>query len=231
MSDTEREGLCKLFQIAYLNAYKARPFVDFTDWVEWAELNGIKFNVTAYKNRTQCTKFVNFISKTLFEEDVKSKLKNANFIAVFCNGSTDSAVIEKECIYILFVEPFEFEPTLSFIALKDVSSEDADGIKSAIMKAFDYLCMPELKDRMLFFASDGTSVNSGIKTGLATKFRKDGIDWLVFVWCLSHHLELALKDSLLDDVFTQFKKSLTNLFNLYHKSSKKLRELCKLHTF
>ena len=131
----------------------------------------------------------------------------------------------------MFVEPFEFEPTLSFIAFKDVSSEDADGIKSAIMKAFDYLCMPELKDRMLFFASDGTSVNSGIKTGLATKFRKDGIDWLVFVWCLSHHLELALKDSLLDDVFTQFKKSLTNLFNLYHKSSKKLRELCKLHTF
>ena len=191
MSDTEREGLCKLFQIAYLNAYKARPFVDFTDWVEWAELNGIKFNVTAYKNRTQCTKFVNFISKTLFEEDVKSKLKNANFIAVFCNGSTDSAVIEKECIYILFVEPFEFEPTLSFIALKDVSSEDADGIKSAIMKAFDDIGMPELKDRMVFLASDGASVNSGIKTGLATKFREDGIDWLVFVWCLSHRLELV----------------------------------------
>ena len=72
MSDTEREGSCKLFQIAYLTAYKARPFVDFTDWVEWAELNGIKFNVTAYKNRTQFTKSVNFISKTLFEEDVKS---------------------------------------------------------------------------------------------------------------------------------------------------------------
>ena len=75
------------------NAYKVRPFVDFTDWVKWAELNGIKFNVTAYKNHTQCTEFVNFISKTLFEEDVKRKLKNANFIAVFCDGSTDSAVI------------------------------------------------------------------------------------------------------------------------------------------
>ena len=101
MSDTEREGLCKLFQIAYLNAYKARPFVDFTDWVEWAELNGIKFNVTAYKNRTQCTKFVNFISKTLFEEDVKSKLKMQTLSQLFCDGSTDSAVIEKECIYIV----------------------------------------------------------------------------------------------------------------------------------
>ena len=34
MSDIDREELCKLFQIAYLSAYKARPFVDFTNWVE-----------------------------------------------------------------------------------------------------------------------------------------------------------------------------------------------------
>ena len=210
MSDTEREGLCKLFQIAYLNAYKARPFVDFTDWVEWAELNGIKFNVTAYKNCTQCTKFVNFISKTLFEEDVKSKLKNRNFFAVFCNGSTDSAVIEKECIYILFVEPFEFDPTLSFIALKDVLSQDADGIKGAIMKASDNIDMLELKDRMVFLASNSANVNSGIKTELATKFRKDDIDQLVFVWCLSHPLEFLLKESL-DDIFTPVKKSFNQL--------------------
>ena len=56
---------------------------------------------------------------------------------VFCDGSTDPAVIEKECIYILFVEPFKFTPTLSFTALKDIPSQDADGIKSATMKAFD----------------------------------------------------------------------------------------------
>ena len=49
------------------------------------------------------------------------------------------------------------------------------------MKAFDDIGMPELKDRMVFLASDGASVNSSIKTGLATKFREDGIDWLVFV--------------------------------------------------
>ena len=57
--------------------------MDFTDWVELAELNGIKFSVTAYKNRTQCTEFVNFISKTLFEEGVKSKLKNTNLSQFF----------------------------------------------------------------------------------------------------------------------------------------------------
>ena len=146
----------------------------------------------------------------MFEEDVKSKLKNANFISVFCDGSTDSAVIEKECIYILFVEPFEFEPTFFFIALKDVPSQDVDGIKSAIMKPFDDIGMPELKNRMVYLASDGASVSSGIKTGLSTKFRDDCIGWLVFVWCLSHRLELALKDSL-DDVLTSVKEKLNQL--------------------
>ena len=189
MSNTEKDGISKLFQIAYLNAFKGRPYVDFADWVEWAELNGIKFNVTAYKNRTQCTEFVNYISETIFEEDVKRKLKNSNFISVFCDGSTDSAVIEKECVYLMYVDLSEFEPTLSFIALKDVPSQDADGIKSAILQAFKDIGMPELKDKIVFLASDGASVNSGVKKGLAVKFREDGLDWLVFVWCLSHRLE------------------------------------------
>ena len=81
----------------------------------------------------------------------------------------------------MFVEPFEFEATLSFIVLKDIPSQDADGIKSAITKAFNDIGMPELKDRIVFLASNGASVNCGIKIGLATKFREEGIDWLVFV--------------------------------------------------
>ena len=80
------------------------------------------------------------------------------------------------------------------------------------MKAFDYIGMSELKDRMVILVSDDANINSGIKTGLGTKFRNDGIDWLMFVWRLPHQLELV------------------NLFYLYHKSSKKLKELCKLQT-
>ena len=72
------------------------------------------------------------------------------------------------------------------------------------MKAFDDIDMLELKDRMAFLASDGARVNSGIKAALAAKFREDGIDWLLFVWCLSHRLELALKD-ILDDILTPVK--------------------------
>ena len=98
---------------------------------------------------------------------------------------------------------------------------------SVITSAFADIGLPELREKMVFLASDGASVNSGVKTGLAVKFRESGQEWLLFVWCLSHRLELALKDALAD-VMEPIKKYLTNLFYLYEKSSKKFRELRKL---
>ena len=166
----------------------------------------------------------------MFDENIRKKLELANFIAVFCDGSTDVAVIEKECIYILFADPDNFQPKLTFLSLKDLPSQDANGIMPAIIEAFNDVQMPFLKDKLVYLASDGATVNSGTKTGLAVKLREAGASWLVFVWCMSHRIELALKDSL-DDAMQPIKKSLTALFSCYEKSSKKLRELRKLHKF
>ena len=88
--------------------------------------------------------------------------------------------------------------------------------------------MPELASKVIFLASDGVSVNSGIKSRLAVKFREAGVPWLVFVWCLSHRLELELEEHL-EEVLETVKKCLTNLYYCYGKSSKKLRELRKLN--
>ena len=89
--------------------------------------------------------------------------------------------------------------------------------------------MPELASKVVFLASDSVSINSGIKSELAVKFREAGVPWLVFVWCLSHRLELALEDHL-EEVMEPVKKRFTNLFYCYEKYSKKLRELQKLHS-
>ena len=45
-------------------------------------------------------------------------------------------------------------------------------------------------------ASDGASINSGLKGGIAAKFREeDWLSWLYFLWCLSHWLEFVIYDS------------------------------------
>ena len=107
--------------------------------------------------------------------------------------------------------------SVMFLSLKDLPSQDATGIMSAITSAFADIGLPELREKMVFLASDGASVNSGVKTGLAVKFRESGQEWLLFVWCLSHRLELALKDSCGRDgtnkkVFDEFVLSLRKIF-------------------
>ena len=129
----------------------------------------------------------------------------------------------------MFCDPDTFQPLLKFLSLKDLPSQDVDGIKSAIIAAFNDIYMPELASKVVFVTSDGATVNSGVKSGLAVKFREAGVSWLIFVWCLSHRLELALEDHL-EEVIKPVKKCLTNLFYCYEKSSKKLRELWKLHS-
>ena len=113
-----------------------------------------------------------------------------NFVNVFCDASTDTVMIEKECVYILFDNPQKFAPQISFLSLKDNPSEDLHSIKLAFLQAFHDNDIPELKDKLVFLVSDGTSVNSIVKAGLASYKIMGGLEWLVFVWCLSHCLEL-----------------------------------------
>ena len=190
---------------------------------------GDKINSSSSKSHAMYRiEFIKYISEALFDEKICKKLERANFIAVFCDGSTNIAVIEKECIYILFAHPDNFQSILTLLSVKDLPSQDANRIMSAIIEAFNEVQLSFLKDKLVYLASDGATVNSGTKAGLAVKFREAGASWLVLVWCMSRRIELALTDSL-DDAMQPIKKSLTAFFYCYEKSSKKLRELRKLH--
>ena len=104
----------------------------------------------------------------------------------------------------MFADPDNFQPKLTFLSLKDLPSQDANRIMSAIIEAFNDVQMPFLKDKLVYLASDGATVNSGTKVGLAVKFREVGASWLIFVWCMSHRIELVLYDSL-DDAMQPIK--------------------------
>ena len=75
-----------------------------------------------------------FITKNSFVADVTftEKLQNRNFINILRDGSTNFAVIEKECIYVLFADPETFHLTISFFPLRDRLSQDAERIFSAL---------------------------------------------------------------------------------------------------
>ena len=93
---------------------------------------------------------------------------------------------------------WRFHTKYDIFSLKDVPSQDGKWIETTIRYAFAENDLWHLVFHVFFFGSDGANVNSGLKSGLITQFQETGLNWVGYVWCISHHLELALKDSLPD---------------------------------
>ena len=225
MSEKERIGLRKLMDVAHFIALKGRPFTDFKDLIELEKLHGVKFDTSAYENESACRDFIKSISSYLFDIDVRDKLKRVNFVAILVDGTTDRAVKEQEVLYVMYVDPDTHTPSLSYFEVMEIDEFDqtAPGMLSAIKSAFSRNNLSNLWDKLIYLSSDGASVNCGKDSGLIAQIQEEH-EWVLFVWCFSHRLELALKDAL-SDFTNPVDESLMHLYYLYHKSSKKLREL------
>ena len=88
--------------------------------------------------------------------------------------------------------------------------------------------LQNLDKKLIGFAADGASVNRGDKNGVISLLRNDH-PWVIYVWCVAHRLELALKDALQGTSFDDVDQVLLRLYYLYENSSKKLRQLRELH--
>ena len=225
MGEIERKGVKKLMDIAFFIAVKGRPFTDFKDHIELEKLHGVKFETSAYENETACREFISSIACYLFDVDIREKICRLNFIAILIDGTTDRAIKEQEVLYTMFVDPDSHKPTLAYFDCLEIHDLDqtADGMLEAIRRSFTQNNLIELWKKIIYLSADGASVNSGKDSGLIAKLQEEN-EWILFVWCFSHRLELALKDALAD--FTNpVDESLMNMYYLYQKSSKKLREL------
>ena len=49
--------------------------------------------------------------------------------------------------------------------------------------------------------------------------------WIVVVWCFAHRLELAMKDSLKNTIFSTINERMLGLYYIYRKAPKKCKEL------
>ena len=220
MGETERTTISKLHDIAYYIALKGCAFTDFVDLVELEKLHEVKFQAGSYENESACRDFINNIAEYFFRKELYEKLICVNFIAILCDGSTDRSVIEQEVVYVIFTDPDTFKPALCFFEVLGLdSSQDARGICDAIKATFKNHNLEYVLDKLVFFSSDEASVNSGIKSGLIALFHEE-YEWVSFIWCFSHRLELALKDAL-KEYIDPVEETLRHLYYLYQKSSKK----------
>ena len=125
----------------------------------------------------------------------------------------------------MFVDPDTHQPTLAYFEVFEIHDffQTALEMMAAIKHSFKENKLTELWDKIVYLSVGGASVNSGKDSGLIAQFQEEH-EWVLFVSCFIHWLELALKDALQD--FTKpVDESQMNLYYLYNKLLKKLREL------
>ena len=82
---------------------------------------------------------------------------------------------------------------------------------------------PENCSKLVGIGSDGAAANiaqRGLKGLVETH-----LEWVFWMWCFVHRLELAVKDALKGTAFDAIDDMLLKLYYLYEKSPKKCREL------
>ena len=117
----------------------------------------------------------------------------------------------------------------AFLRLVDVKYGTVAGIVDSIKSSFERINITDDLDKKLIgFAGDGATVNRGEKEGVIALLKRDH-PWIIYVWCVAHRLELALKDALKGTCFDSVDEVLLRLYYLYENSPKKLRQLHDLH--
>ena len=232
------EQVKKKFEVAYFVAKEEMAFKKYPSILKLEEMHGVDIG-NAYRNDISCGDFVDYVGKGM-RNSLSQKLKNANFFSIFFDGATDNSTKDQECFYVLLFDPNstekgkcdKVEVSLNFLGLRNIRACDggstADGIKFGIEQCFDEVGITNYSEKLIGFCSDGANVNKGDKTGVKALL-KEHSPWLIFIWCLSHRLELAIKEALNDTFFSVIDEILLHLYYLYEKSPKKCGELADLH--
>ena len=71
-------------------------------------------------------------------------------------------------------------------------------------------------NRLVGFGSDSASVNTGAKEGIKTILHRDN-EWLNFGWCVTHRLDVALKNAFKGTAFDDIEELVLRLYYLYVK--------------
>ena len=78
-----------------------RPYTDFTWMAALDEKKGLDVGQT-YRSDKCCREFIDIIAE-VERDKLEEEVRREKFIAIMCDGSTDSAVIEEEMVFIRYI--------------------------------------------------------------------------------------------------------------------------------
>ena len=219
-SQEQTTRVCKLFEVAYMLAKEEIPFAKYPAVLDLEKRHGVSLG-TAYATEHKCRYFTVLIGEAM-RDTVLDSLRKSRYLAVLIDGSTDSSVVEKEMIYVMFVGP-NGKVECRFFQLKDVSDATAPGLKSLLLESLASFGI-DLAQKLVSICVDGAAVNLGVHNGLSTLLKQEA-PWLVAIHCMNHRLELAVKDAFSGSYFDEVTSVLVGLHSVYQHSPKRLHQL------
>ena len=231
MSADEKERTKNKFDIAYFMAMEQIAFHKFPGICELERRHGVNIG-TNYTTETSTRSFTHFIAEAQRKKLVTG-LQQAKFFSVLLDGSTDSRNIENELLLVVWFDKDgqangeRVVTRTSYLKIARPSTGTAKGIFDVLQTALQGLGISAISreecGKIVGIGTDGASANiagAGLK-GLVEK----EIPWVVWMWCMAHRLELAIKDALKHTYFELVDDMLLRLYLLYESSPKKCREL------
>ncbi len=224
LGEENREVLVKLFNTVYFILQEEMPFTSLPRLIKLQQKNGSALDrLISYCSDQACRRIAIHIAEQLREEMMEG-VRNAKFLSLCYDGATDVSVAELEVIYIRYLNTHG-TPVSNFMKIVDVEHAHADGVYSAIDRAFTDIGLPEWKDKVIGAGSDGASVNIGVKNSVSTLIRAEH-PYILTIHCVAHRLEIGVLRALKENKHLKdVQDVLQKIHKHYHYSPKALREL------
>lgn len=228
ISDRQRDVLRNLFNIVYMMASSGKPVSDMEIQCELAQKLKVDIG-PSYQNRFKAREFLHAMAEC-HRQDNTAIIKQAPFISILSDGSTDSSIMEQETVMVRAVH--QGEPVTVLADIVSLDHAHAAGILQGIRQALgrvdtdlDDLASPDSPGPCLISCNfDGASVMMGCKSGVQARL-KDIMGWdILAVHCVAHKLELGVLDAVKTlPTIINFELHIKWLYQFYSKFNAKNR--------
>ena len=178
-----------------------------------------------YINHVRCREFVMSLSSIL-KGYLWADLLASPFVSVLIDESTDVSTSENMIIYFIYLKAGV--AVVTYAGMVHVPAVDAKAITETLLTYFQENGLPLSK--VTGFCSDGASVMTGWKNGVAARLKKHN-PFMQSIHCIAHRLALCCADAADDvDYPSGAEVTMNEISAYFNRSGKKTAALAELAT-